>query len=55
MSEIGMAIAAGIAFGIIAYRVIRMGLRSYRDSRRKRLLNHLNWNDHYNQPRRRNA
>ena len=55
MAEFGMAIAAGIAFGIITYRVIRMALRSYRDSRRKRLLNHLDWNDHYNRPRRRNA
>ena len=53
MAEYGIAIAGGIAFGIITYRVIRMALRSYRANRRKRLLNHLNWNDHYNQPRRR--
>jgi xanthine/uracil/vitamin C permease (AzgA family) len=46
MSDFAMAVAGGIAFGIITYRIIRMGLRAYRENQRKRLLDHLSWRDH---------
>ncbi len=48
-----IAIGGGIAFGIIAYRVIRMVLRIQKEQRRKRLLNHLDWSvDEFGRPRR---
>ena len=54
MYDIVMAIAGGIAFGIIGYRASRIGLRMYRENRRKRLLSHLDWSvDEYGRPRRR--
>lgn len=54
MYDIAMAGAGGLAFGIIAYRAIRIGLRISKEQRRKRLLNHLDWGvDEFGRPRRR--
>ena len=38
-----IAMAGGVAFGIITYRAIRMGLRLHKEQKRKRLLEHLDW------------
>lgn len=43
MYEVAMAVAGGIAFGIITYRAIRMSIRMHKEYRRKRLLDHLDW------------
>jgi hypothetical protein len=54
MYDIAMAGAGGLAFGIIAIRAVRMGMRMTQEYRRKRLLDHLDWSvDEFGRRRRR--
>lgn len=43
MYEALIVVGGGIAFGIITYRGIRIGLQLHREYRRQRLMEHLDW------------